>query len=241
MANPKPARWRPPGTSTSSSIRFATARFCPSSISNGYKINNPTLLARISHLELEQLFRGYGWTPYFVEGSDPDSMHQAMAATLEHANRRDPPGAEEARSTGVAERLRWPMIVMRTPKGWGAPLEVGGHRLEGSWRAHQVPCPMSKRTPTNWPCWNTGCAARNRRSCSMPPAKLRPELKELAPAGTRRMSANPHANGGILKRALRLPDFRSYGVALEQPGKSEAENTRPLGVFPARRDEGEHE
>ncbi|MGB7758263.1 MAG: phosphoketolase family protein [Bryobacteraceae bacterium] len=198
---------------------------------NGYKINNPTLLARISHLELEQLFRGYGWTPYFVEGSDPDSMHQAMAATLEHAIAEIRRVREEARSTGVAERLRWPMIVMRTPKGWGAPLEVGGHRLEGSWRAHQVPLPDVKKNPDQLAVLEHWMRSQKPEELFDAAGKLRPELKELAPAGTRRMSANPHANGGILKRALRLPDFRSYGVALEQPGKSEAENTRPLGVF----------
>ncbi|MGO9008781.1 MAG: phosphoketolase [Bryobacteraceae bacterium] len=198
---------------------------------NGYKINNPTLLARISHEEVEQLFLGYGWTPYFVEGSDPDSMHQAMAATVEHAIDEIRRVRQEARSTGVATRPRWPMIVMRTPKGWGAPREVGGHRLEGFWRAHQVPLPDVKKNPEQLRLledWMRGLKPEELFDAG---GKLRPELKELAPTGARRMSANPHANGGILKRDLRLPDFRSYAFSVAQPGKSEAENTRPLGVF----------
>ena len=198
---------------------------------NGYKINNPTLLARISHEELEQLMRGYGWTPYFVEGSDPDSMHQAMAATVEHAIDEIRRVRQEALSTGVAERPRWPMIVMRTPKGWGAPLEVGGHRLEGSWRAHQVPLPDVKKNPEQLRMLENWMRSEKPEELFDAAGKLRPELKELAPTGVRRMSANPHANGGILKRGLRLPDFRTYAAAVEQPGKSEAENTRPLGAF----------
>jgi xylulose-5-phosphate/fructose-6-phosphate phosphoketolase len=114
---------------------------------NGYKINNPTLLARISHEEVESLFRGYGWTPYFVEGSDPESMHQAMAATVEHCVLEIRNIRQEARSSGIAKRPRWPMIVLRTPKGWTAPEHVGGHRLEGFWRAHQVPLADVKRKP----------------------------------------------------------------------------------------------
>jgi len=198
---------------------------------NGYKINNPTLLARISHEELEQLMRGYGWTPYFVEGSDPDSMHQAMAATVEHAVSEIRRVRDEARSKGAAERPRWPMIVMRTPKGWGAPLEVGGHRLEGFWRAHQVPLTEVKKNPEQLRTLENWMRGLKPEELFDAGGRLLPELKALAPAGARRMSANPHANGGVLKRALRLPDFRSYACAAEQPGKSEAENTRPLGVF----------
>src|SRR5208283_1858227 len=198
---------------------------------NGYKIDNPTLLARISHQELEQLFRGYGWTPYFVEGSEPDSMHQAMAATVEHAIDEIRRVRQEARATGVATRPRWPMIVMRTPKGWGAPLEVGGHRLEGFWRAHQVPLPDVKKSPEQLHLLENWMRSQKPEELFDAGGKLRPELKELAPTGIRRMSANPHANGGILKRALRLPDFRTYAFGVTQPGKSEAENTRPLGNF----------
>jgi xylulose-5-phosphate/fructose-6-phosphate phosphoketolase len=198
---------------------------------NGYKINNPTVLARITHEELEQLMRGYGWTPLFVEGSEPESMHQAMAATVEHAVREIRRVREEARASGVAARPRWPMIVLRTPKGWGAPLEVGGHRLEGSWRAHQVPLPDVKKNPDQLRLLENWMHSEKPEELFDAAGKLLPELKALAPTGTRRMSANPHANGGILKRALRLPDFRTYGATIAQPGTSEAENTRPLGVF----------
>jgi len=198
---------------------------------NGYKINNPTLLARISHEELEQLLRGYGWTPYFVEGSDPDSMHQAMAATTRHCALEILRHRREARSGAAIERPRWPMIVLRSPKGWGAPLEVGGHRLEGSWRAHQVPLPDVKKNPAQLALlesWMRGLLPQELFDAQGAPVA---ELRALAPVGQRRMSASPHANGGIVKRDLRLPDFRDYACQIPQPGKSEAENTRPLGAF----------
>ena len=198
---------------------------------NGYKINNPTLLARITHQELEQLLRGCGWTPYFVEGSDPATMHQAMAATLEQAVSEIRQVRRDARSAGTAARPRWPMVVMRTPKGWTAPREVGGHRLEGFWRAHQVPLPDVKKNPAQLQLLENWMRAQKPEELFDGGGKLLPEFKELAPAGARRMSANPHANGGILKHALRLPDFRSYAASVAQPAASEAENTRPLGVF----------
>jgi xylulose-5-phosphate/fructose-6-phosphate phosphoketolase len=198
---------------------------------DGYKINNPTLLARISHKEVEDLFRGYGWTPYFVEGSDPESMHQAMAATVEHCISEIRNYQREARSSGAAERPRWPMIVLRSPKGWTAPAEVGGHRLEGIWRAHQVPMPDVKKNPKQLGILEKWMRAQKPDELFDASGKLIQELKELAPAGTRRMSANPHANGGLLKRALRLPDFREYGLKVDKPGHIEAENTRPLGAF----------
>jgi xylulose-5-phosphate/fructose-6-phosphate phosphoketolase len=198
---------------------------------NGYKINNPTLLARISHDELEHLMEGYGWTPYFVEGSDPDTMHQAMAATMEHCAAEIRRYREEARSSGVATRPRWPMIVLRSPKGWSAPHDVGGHRLEGSWRAHQVPLPDVKKNPEQLRLLETWMRGMKPQELFDSSGKLIPELKELAPTGSRRMSANPRANGGILKKALRLPDFCDYAQKVDQPGKTEAENTRPLGAF----------
>ncbi|HEY6340354.1 MAG TPA: phosphoketolase family protein [Bryobacteraceae bacterium] len=198
---------------------------------NGYKINNPTLLARVSHEEVENLFRGYGWTPYFVEGSDPDSMHQAMAATTEHCILEIRKIQREGRSLGVARRPRWPMIVLRTPKGWTAPEEVDGHRLEGSWRAHQVPLANVKKDPDQLNILEKWMRAQKPEELFDAGGKLIPELKELAPNGLRRMSANPHANGGILKKTLRLPDFRGYSLQVEKPGQSEAENTRPLGAF----------
>jgi xylulose-5-phosphate/fructose-6-phosphate phosphoketolase len=198
---------------------------------NGYKINNPTLLARVSHKEVEELFRGYGWTPYFVEGSDPESMHQAMAATVEHCISEIRNYQREARASGVAKRPRWPMIVLRTPKGWTAPAEVGGHRLEGSWRAHQVPLADVKKNPKTLEILEKWMRAQKPEELFDANGKLIPELKELAPAGIRRMGANPHANGGVLKRALRMPDFREYGLKVSKPGHIEAENTRPLGAF----------
>jgi xylulose-5-phosphate/fructose-6-phosphate phosphoketolase len=198
---------------------------------NGYKINNPTLLARISHEELENLMRGYGWTPYFVEGSDPDSMHQAMAATTEHCVAGIQRYRREMRASGVAVRPRWPMIVLRSPKGWSAPHEAGGHKLEGSWRAHQVPLPDVKKNPEQLRLLESWMRGQKPEELFDTGGKLIAELKELAPAGTRRMSANPRANGGILKKALRLPDFRDYAQKVDQPGKTEVENTRPLGAF----------
>src|SRR5215469_13739132 len=198
---------------------------------NGYKINNPTLLARISHEEVESLFRGYGWTPYFVEGSDSDSMHQAMAATVEQCVREIRERRAEARASGVARRPRWPMIVMRTPKGWSAPIEVGGHRLEGFWRAHQVPLADVKKNPEQLRMLENWMREQKPEELFDAEGKLVPELKELAPAGPRRMGSNPHANGGRLKKALRMPDFRDYAQKVEAPGKIEAENTRPLGAF----------
>jgi xylulose-5-phosphate/fructose-6-phosphate phosphoketolase len=198
---------------------------------NGYKINNPTLLARISHEELEDLFRGYGWTPYFVEGSDPDSMHQAMAATVEQCVEEIRNAQRASRETGEARRPRWPMIVLRSPKGWGAPLEVGGHRIEGFWRAHQVPLTEVKKNPEQLQLLAKWMRAQKPEELFDQNGRLIPELKALAPVDDRRMSANPHANGGVLKKALRLPPFRDYGVKVDRPGTVEAENVAPLGTF----------
>jgi xylulose-5-phosphate/fructose-6-phosphate phosphoketolase len=198
---------------------------------NGYKINNPTLLARISHEELESLFRGYGWTPCFVEGSDPESMHQAMAATTEHCVCEIRKQQSEARKSGVATRVRWPMIVLRTPKGWTAPKEVDGQRLEGFWRAHQVPMADVKKNQQRLHQLESWMRSYKPEELFDQSGKLIPELKQLAPAGLRRMGANPHANGGRLKKALRLPDFQQYGLKVEKPGTIQAENTRPLGAF----------
>jgi xylulose-5-phosphate/fructose-6-phosphate phosphoketolase len=196
---------------------------------NGYKIDNPTLPARISHEELESLFRGYGWTPYFVEGSDIDSMHQAMAATVEHCVQEIRDHQQHARRDGFSERPRWPMIVLRSPKGWTAPRQIEGHYLEGFWRAHQVPLPGVKKDPVQLRTLETWMHSQRPESFFEGEGKLARVFRELAPTGTRRMSANPHANGGRLKKALRLPDFRNYGNATEKPGQSMAENTRPLG------------
>jgi xylulose-5-phosphate/fructose-6-phosphate phosphoketolase len=198
---------------------------------NGYKIDNPTLLARISHDELENLFRGYGWTPYFVEGSDVDTMHQAMAATVEHCVLEIRDHQQSARKRGVGSRPRWPMIVLRSPKGWTAPRKVEGHFLEGFWRAHQVPLLDVKKDPEQLRILETWMRGLEPDQLFDRNGGLAPVFRELAPTGSRRMSANPHANGGRLKKALRLPDFRNYADKFEKPGQSQTSNTYPLGVF----------
>ena len=196
---------------------------------NGYKINNPTLLARITHEELESLLRGYGWTPYFVEGSDHESMHQAMAATTQFCVTEIRRIQREARATGTSQRPRWPMILLRSPKGWTAPGGVDHHKLEGFWRAHQVPITDVKKNPEHLKQLENWMRGYKPEELFDQTGKLRAEFKEIAPTGTRRMGSNPHANGGRLKRALRLPDFRNYAFQFEKPGITHAENTRPLG------------
>jgi xylulose-5-phosphate/fructose-6-phosphate phosphoketolase len=175
---------------------------------NGYKINNPTLLARISHKELEQLFLGYGWTPYFVEGSDLPSMNQAMAATMERCIIEIKQYQKQARESGKSFRPRWPMIVLRTPKGWTGPRKVGDHFLEGFWRAHQVPLPDIATNKKNLQLLEEWMKSYGPEKLFTESGTLIPELKALAPTGHRRMSANPVANGGILRRKLHVPDFR---------------------------------
>ncbi|MDW8200187.1 MAG: phosphoketolase family protein, partial [Cyanobacteriota bacterium SKYGB_h_bin112] len=198
---------------------------------NGYKINNPTVLSRISHEELDALFRGYGYTPYFVGGSDPDTMHQAMAATLDHCINEIKQIQHHARSTGIVTRPRYPMIVLRTPKGWTGPADVDGHKVEGFWRAHQVPLSGMRSNPEHLAQLEAWLRSYKPEELFDADGKLIPELKELAPTGTRRMSANPHANGGLLRKALKMPDFRNYAVQVDKPGQIEVENTKPLGVF----------
>ena len=198
---------------------------------NGYKINNPTLLARISHEELEALFVGYGYTPYFVEGSDPASMHQAMAATLEHCVLEIRKFQTEARRTGKAFRPRWPMIVLRSPKGWTAPREVDGHYLEGFWRAHQIPLSDVATNPAHLKLLEQWLHSYKPDELFDKNGKFSPELKALAPKGRRRMSANPVANGGLLRKALDLPDFRGSAVEVEKPGSTLAGNVPTLGNF----------
>jgi len=198
---------------------------------NGYKIHNPTLLARIPHDELESLFRGLGWTPHFVEGEEPEAMHQAMAGALERCRAEIRAVQQEARRSGRAARARWPMIVLRSPKGWTGPEEVDGHRVEGSWRSHQVPLAEVRSNPAHLAqleCWLRGYRPDELFDEA---GRLVPELRALAPTGTRRMSANPHANGGLLRKPLRLPAFRDYAVEVPAPGKDRAETTRPLGRF----------
>ncbi|AKG23834.1 phosphoketolase family protein [Calothrix sp. 336/3] len=198
---------------------------------NGYKINNPTILARISHEELENLFRGYGYIPYFVEGSDPETMHQAIAATLEHCILEIKRIQHEARTSGVAKRPRFPMIVLRTPKGWTCPAEIDGHKVEGSWRSHQVPLSGVQNNPEHLGMLVDWMQSYQPDELFDTDGRLIPELKQLAPLGIHRMSANPNANGGLLKRALRMPDFREYAVEVHKPGQIMVGNTQPLGAF----------
>ncbi len=198
---------------------------------NGYKINNPTILARISHEELEALFRGYGWTPHFVEGDDPAEMHQLMAATMETCVQDIRRIQAAARKSGKATRARWPMIVLRSPKGWTGPKKVGGKTVEGYWRAHQVPMADVRDNPENLKLLEKWMKSYRPQELFDADGRLVEALKALAPKGRRRMSANPHANGGQLRRALRLPDFRDYAVPVKKPGTTEVENTRKLGEF----------
>ena len=198
---------------------------------NGYKIANPTILARISHDELESLFVGYGYDPYFVEGSDPAEMHQKMAATLDTIIFDIRAIQKKARDTGKAERARWPMIVLRTPKGWSGPKEIGGHKVEGSWRSHQVPFSDVRGNPANLRLLENWLRSYKPETLFDPVGRLIPELRALAPEGHRRMGANLHANGGLLRKDLKLPDFRQYAVDVAQAGKVLHENTKPLGEF----------
>lgn len=198
---------------------------------NGYKINNPTILSRISHEELEALFIGYGYTPYFVEGSDPETMHQAMAATLDHCISEIHKIQQEARRTGIATRPRWPMIVMRTPKGWTGPSAVDGHKVEGFWRSHQVPMGEMHTNPEHLRLLEEWMRSYKPEELFDETGSLLPEIKDMAPAGTKRLGSTPHANGGLLRRELRLPDFRQYAIKLDKPAQVRAMNTKPLGML----------
>ena len=198
---------------------------------NGYKIANPTILARISHEELESLFVGYGYKPYFVEGDDPAKMHQKMAATLEEAVIEIRAHQKTARESNNPFRPRWPMIVLRSPKGWTGVKETRGHKVEGSWRSHQVPFADVRDNPANLKLLEDWMRSYKPDELFDETGKLIPELKPLAPKGNRRMSANPHANGGLLRKELKLPDFRKYAVEVPSRGAIEYENTKPLGDF----------
>ena len=197
---------------------------------NGYKIAGPTVLARIPHDELESLFRGYGWKPYFVEGDNPETMHQLMAATLDVVLADIRKIQQDARVHGFKERPCWPMIILRTPKGWTGPKVVDGKQVEGTFRAHQVPMgdmshPGHVKILEKW------MKSYHPQELFDKTGRLQPELAELAPKGARRMGANPHANGGLLLQDLRLPDFRDYAVKVPKPGAVRAEATRVQGNF----------
>ncbi len=197
---------------------------------NGYKIANPTILARISRRQLESLFIGYGYKPYYVEGSDPETMHQVMAQTMEDVIDEIKKIQLEARTQGLTQLPEWPMIILRSPKGWTGPKEVEGHKVEDSWRSHQVPIDVNEN-PAHLKLLEEWLRSYKPEELFDKAGKLNKELKELAPTGSQRMSANPLANGGLLRKPLRLPDFRDYAVAVPEPGTGRNENTHVLGVF----------
>ena len=198
---------------------------------NGYKIANPCLLARISHDELSNLFKGYGYKPYFVEGSDPAEMHQLMAKTMDQIISEIRAIQEQARSKGVTKRPEWPMIIMRTPKGWTGPKEVDGKKTEGYWRSHQVPFSEMATVPSHVKLLEEWMKSYKPEELFDANGAFRREFAELAPGGQRRMGANPHANGGILLRELKMPDFRDYAVEVPKPGQVVAESIRVMGGF----------
>ncbi len=196
---------------------------------NGYKIANPTLLARIPVEELTSLMRGYGWDPILVEGSDPATMHRLMAAAMDQAITRIEAIRRRARSSGDESRPTWPMLVLRSPKGWTGPAALGDQRLEGFWRAHQVPLPNPRHDPAQLAMLEAWLRSYRPDELFDQNGTLQPELAALSPGGPRRMGSNPHANGGVLRRALRLPAIGDYAVPVPQPGRLEHENTAVLG------------
>ncbi|MDR3638571.1 MAG: phosphoketolase family protein [Isosphaeraceae bacterium] len=197
---------------------------------NGYKIANPCFLARIPEDELRKLLEGYGYTPYFVTGHEPELVHRAMAATLDTIVADIKRIQADARTNGFSHRPAWPMIVLRTPKGWTCPAEIDGKKCEGSWRSHQVPM-ADMSTDAHVRILEQWMKSYRPEELFDPTGRLRPELAALAPTGERRMGANPHANGGLLLRDLRLPDFQDYAVAVPSPGATVAEATREQGKF----------
>jgi xylulose-5-phosphate/fructose-6-phosphate phosphoketolase len=198
---------------------------------NGYKIANPTLLARISPEELENLFKGYGWTPYFVEGDDPNLMHEKMALAVDQCISQIRSIQTAARKNKNSERPRWPMIILRSPKGWTGPKKVDGHQIEGSWRAHQIPVESVKTNPAHLQIVEDWMRSYRPEALFTETGRLIPELLELAPKGNSRMSANPHANGGKLRVPLHLPHFKDNAITIDQPGTTAISPTETLGKF----------
>ncbi|CAN5356126.1 phosphoketolase family protein [soil metagenome] len=198
---------------------------------NGYKISNPTVLARIEHDELDQFLRGCGWTHYFVEGDDPETMHQLMAKTMDSVIEDIKRMQENARANNNTSRPRWPMVVLRSPKGWTGPKEVDGLKNEGTFRSHQVPILVSAGHPGHVALLETWMKSYRPEELFDENGSLIPELAELAPKGDRRMGANPHTNGGMLLRDLRMPDFHIHAVAVPSPGAVDAQDTLVLGKF----------
>ena len=198
---------------------------------NGYKIAGPTVLARLPHAELESLFTGYGYKCYFVEGHEPEAMHQKMAATMDAVIAEIRAIQETRARNGFHERPAWPMIILRSPKGWTGPKELDGKPVEGTFARTRCRSLTSSRVPMNCACSKTGCAATGRKNCSTQLASFAHEYAELAPKGDRRMGANPHANGGLLLKDLALPDFCDYAVEVPKPGIVVAEGARVMGTF----------
>ncbi len=189
------------------------------------------MLARISHEELDQLLRGYGWTPYFVEGDDPEKMHQLMATVLDTAVEEIRDIQSNARERKDQARPRWPMIVLNSPKGWTGPKEVDGLQIEGTFRAHQVPLLVDSAHPGHLGQLERWMKSYRPEELFDENGRLIPELAGLAPKGERRMGANPHANGGILLHDLIMPDFQEYAVDVPAPGSVQAADTHVLGEF----------
>jgi len=198
---------------------------------NGYKIANPTVLGRLSDEQLNHLFTGYGYEPHFVEGDHPEPMHQLMAATLDNVIEKIRVIQLQARSNGSSRLQPWPMIVLRTPKGWTGPKFVDGKPVEGTWRAHQVPVTDLERKPEHVTVLEQWMKSYKPEELFDADGKLIPELAELAPKGVRRMGSNPHANGGLLLKDLVMPDFRNYAVSVTKRGVQSAESTKVLGTF----------
>jgi xylulose-5-phosphate/fructose-6-phosphate phosphoketolase len=198
---------------------------------NGYKIAGPTVLARISHEELESLFKGYGWKPYFVDGHEPEKMHQLMAETMDKVVEDIKNIQQSARVDGADERPIWPMIVLRSPKGWTGPKFVDGKQIEGTFRAHQVPLTSLAEKPEHIKMLEDWMKSYKPEELFDENGKLVPELQAMAPEGLRRMGANPNANGGLLLKVLDIPDFRDYAVPVDKPGTTNAESTRVMGAL----------
>ena len=198
---------------------------------NGYKINNPTVLGRLSDGELTDLFSGYGYRPYFVEGHEPEAMHQLMAGTLDAVLAEIQSIQKEARTKGFSRRSSWPMVILRSPKGWTGPKVVDGQQMEGTYRAHQVPFAEVRANPEHLRLLEDWMKSYRPEELFDVDGKLVADLAELAPKGNRRMGANPHANGGLLLKDLAMPDFRDYAVEVTKPGTVIAEATRVMGVF----------
>jgi xylulose-5-phosphate/fructose-6-phosphate phosphoketolase len=198
---------------------------------NGYKINNPTILARISHDEIKNFFIGCGWQPYFVEGDDIESMHQAMAATLERCVNEIKEYQKQARDSGTAFRPRWPMVILRSPKGWTGPRKIDNNYLAGSWRAHQVPITDPATNPSHLQILEDWMRSYEPERLWDKQGKPIPSLKALCPDGNRRMSANPVANGGLIKKPLKMPDFKKHAIKVDHPGGVMNPSMSNLGLF----------